>query len=340
MSGGYRWDPVFRVVPRNGPERFYWLADLLTDARGPTSVGLRYVPDEDVRTDVNRALRAEVYGLRPEVEIGCQILSMADQSTLAEIESALMTPRACDVFLSLDGGVVYRRVVRGTSADPAPLAGKTFIGAAFRLGVRAVDLIDERPSMSVDPGLGAELVQDGGFEQWPGGASQSWIVASSPTPNLVHISQEATVVRSGASSAKVLRDDGTTFADLLQGAGAYLHPLQGRWYRLRVSARATVDLAAGASGPLRIQVNNAQRAEFILKDGKSVASGTGEFITPIGIAAATWTDFEGYFRVPATWSPSHDVLTRFLGYWTAGESLYYDDVSVYGPVLRPGYATW
>jgi hypothetical protein len=335
---------VFRVVPRNGSERIYWLADLLTDARGPTSVGLRYVPDEDVRTDVNHSLRTEVYGLRPEVEIGCQILSMTDQQSLAEIESALMTPRACDVFFSLDGGVTFRQVVKSGGGDPVPLAGKTFIGASFRLGLRCKHLIDRLPKMAVDPGFGAELLQDGGVEGWSAGQPVNWTNTVAAT---AVVSQETSILRGAGSvsAARVTRTaagtppDGTSFfafAPLLVGMSRLK---RGSWYRYRGSV-----YGVGFTNPgMRVQIYNSTKQIGVAPDGKTWGGASQDLIPAGTILSNAWADFEGYFRMPvgaAQFVEADFVVPRMAGYFGASNAVVYDDFSVYGPVLRPGIATW
>ena len=158
---------------------------------------------------------------------------------------------------------------------------------------------------------------------------------------VLEIDQEATIKQTGAYSAKVKRNDALTFGMLTRkGAGTGLHAKPGRWYRIRASARGTSDMAIVTGGPFRIQLVNNTNLDYIQTDGKSIATSTGEVAPIVAVTAAAWTTVEAYFRIPSTWLSSHDVAIRFSGYWTSGESLYYDDVSVYGPVLRPGVATW
>ena len=163
---GYKWDPVFRVVPRNGGESVYWLTDNLTDVKSHTKITLRYVESKNIREDINRSLRPVVYGLRPEVEIECVILSMADQQFLAGIESALLLPNHYNVYFSLDGGCVEREVVLSEVSNLDPIRGKTVIGSTFKIAVRCVDLIPRKPTMMADPRNGVEKLLNGGFESW------------------------------------------------------------------------------------------------------------------------------------------------------------------------------
>jgi len=334
---GYRWDPVFRVSPVNGSDTYYWLADRLTDLGSHTRIGLTYVESMNVREDVNRSLRPAVFGLRPEVTIECTILSMADQQFLGEIEDALLRPGAYAVFLSLDGGVIYRRVILASVSNASPLAGKVYVGASFVLGLRCVDLIPSKPKMLVDPLIGSELVQDGGMEEWETAAQlKSWTT----TTGVLTIAQEATIIRSGTFSTKATRSDSGTSAIFQNRSGATtINPAIGSWYRFQAYAKGSIDMVAGASGPFRVSVYNNTLAEQVLLGGKTVGTGS-DLLAPVGVLAASWTLQEGYFRIPSTWLPAHDIYSRFQGYWTGGQSLYYDDVSVWGPILRPGVATW
>mgnify|MGYP001176765727 CR=1 FL=1 len=199
---GYIWDPVVRIVPRNGTDIVYWFADELTDVKGATKIALRYVEEFENHEDVNRSLRPIVFGLRPEVDITCVILSMEDQRFLADIESALLLPRDYDVFLSLDGGVVERQVVLAKAIDFEPIRGKTVIGASFTLSLKCVDLIDQRPAMITDPGVGVEKLIDPSVEMWVGGVPTHWTHSSAS----ITVTQETVAVRNpGGNSARVLR---------------------------------------------------------------------------------------------------------------------------------------
>ena len=329
---GYRWDPVFRVAPINGAETIYWLSDRLTDVGGHTRIGLRYPESMNVREDINRSLRPVVYGIRPEVEISCVILSMADHLFLAEIESALLQPHSHHVYLSLDGGVVEREVVLASVSNAEPLRGKTILGATFSLRVRCVDLIGRKPAMMTDPGIGEEFVRNGGFEEWSGSVPLGWTGSG----GVGTVAQESTIINSGLSSAKVTRSDGTTsflFHNLFLRAVA-----QGSWYRYRGSVRSSIDLTVSGSGPFRVAILNNTLTQYLQSDGKTW-SGSGDFLLKPTLAAS-FTQYEGYFRIPSSFKPTDEMYLRHQGYWSATESLYYDDASVYGPVLRPGVATW
>jgi hypothetical protein len=331
---GYRRDPVIRIIPRNSPEEVYWFTDNLTDVGSHTRIMLHYELIQQMREDINRSLRPIIYGWRPEVTIDCVIWSMTDQLFLSRIEEALSDRDGYDVFLSIDGGVVYRRVILMEGADAKPISGKTVVGASFSLAMKCVDLISRRPAMMTDQGTGGELIEDGGFEQWDTAAQpRAWVTGS----GVGTVAQELTIIRSGLSSAKVTRSDGATFFSFQQrNSATSIEPRPGHWYRVLAYARGSIDIPAGGSGPFRIQVFNVSRNESIGPDGKTI----GGDLSITGVLAATWSGVELYFRVPSNWLPANEVYLRFVGYWAAGESLYYDDASVYGPVLRPGYATW
>jgi len=61
------------------------------------------------------------------------------------------------------------------------------------------------------------------------------------------------------------------------------------------------------------------------------------------VPSAGWSDIDIYFRGPVTPFKSTDIFSfRLHGVLNAaaGDDLYYDGMSVFGPVLRPGVATW
>lgn len=328
---GYRWDPVVRVVPVNGAESVFWFTDRLTDLGSHTRINLRYVEQLTSREDINRTLRPIVYGLRPEVDIECVIYSMADHQFLADIESALLDTQFNDVFLSLDGGVTERRVVLGGVADPQPLAGKTIIGARFTLRFRCADLIARRPAMMTDPDLGAEFLPDGSIEDWTAGQPTKW----SGTGGIITVAQESTIKIDGSYSAKVTRSDGSTFGQFYTPSGIPALST-GRWYRYRCRARASL---ADMPNSLRVQIFNVTRNLFVASDGKTWDV-TGDLISTACPFSPGWPTQQAYFRIPTGWSSSDLIVLRHSGYWTASESIYYDALSIYGPALRTGYATW
>lgn len=333
---GYRWDPVFRVSPVNGGDTYYWLSDRLSDVGSHTRINLRYVESMNTREDVNRSLRPVVFGLRPEVDITCAIWTMADQAFLSEIESALLDTSYYRVYLSLDGGVVYRQVVMASATNAEPINGKTIVGAQFTIRVRCVDLITRRPAMATDPGVGEELAQNIGFEQWVSSSSPfSW----SATGGIITIAQQSTAgyFRSGTYSAQCTRSDGSTFGQFVHSLSK--QPNRGAWYRAQAYHRGSIAMALNGSnnGPLRMQIGSSTQDIYVGSDGKTYSS-SGALV--VAGTATTFALAEGYFRMPTTIPTTDQMVFRLSGYYTGSESLYYDDVSLYGPVLRPGVSTW
>jgi len=324
---GYKRDIVMRIVPENGAESVHWFTDRLTDLGAHMSCTPGYPIEARTRRDLNRVLRRRVYARRATAQIDVLIATMADQWFLQEIEEAL-DGKGYSVFLSLDGGVVEREVIRNgdTGLAPNPLKGKTVVGATFSLSLITNGDIGRRGPMMTDPGVGQELVQDGGFEQWP---TQSW----EALPTIV-MAQESTILTGGASSAKITRVDGT-FNDLRPLPTATFGLRSGAWYRYRCMVRGT----GAFTNAFQLRMSNYTKTREANPDGKSFG--------PPGInvlVASVTTSFalmEVYFRRdPLDTAGTDKYRPRHIGVWTTGESLYYDDISVYGPVLRPGYATW
>jgi len=330
---GYKRDIVMRLVPKNGGETVYWFEDQLTDAGGHTRCTVRYPETMTMREDINRNLRPVIFGVRPEVDIECQIATMADQAFLAGIEDALLRPREYQVFLSLDGGVVEREVVLASGSMPDPLRGKTYVGARFQLSLRCKSMIDRKPVMTTDPLTGAEFLADGSVEAWSGGAPVTW----SGTSGVGTVAQETTIIASdgGLSSAKVTRSDSGTFFQFAPSGRALQNIREARWYRWRFSVRAT----AAMSNSLRLRITNSTKGLFVNSNGKTWDTSSHNFVfqdAPVG----SFSQVDAYFRASSAFEPDDLLVPQLCGNWTASESLYYDAMSVYGPALRPGYSTW
>lgn len=336
---GYKRDVVIRIVPRNGSETVYWLEDRLTDAGGHTRCQVRYPETMIMREDINRNLRPVVFGIRPEVEIEAQILSMADQLCLAEIEDALLRPNAYNVYLSLDGGVVEREVVLGSGSFPDPLRGKTYIGAKFSLAMRCKSLITRKPVMMTDPTIWSEFQGNGAFDDWVSAA-----VATGWTANAnLTFAQEATIKTSGAWSGKGTATGGG-YAEL-RGVGPFLmNP--AAWYRFRASSRGGQTTALGFTMNLwnNSYPGSSGASPFGLEanyPGSVVRSWANFGRVRMDLSSSQFNSFDFYFRGPTTpFRSTDEFYLRFDGLQTAGHIGYFDDVSLYGPVLRPGYATW
>jgi len=89
---------------------------------------------------------------------------------------------------------------------------------------------------------------------------------------------------------------------------------------------------------VRWRVYNFRTLEGVTSDGKTWSS-IGNLVYRASIVGS-FDSWDVYFRMPDNHYDSDQVMPRFQGYYTGGQSLYYDDVSIFGPVLRPGYATW
>lgn len=327
MSTGYKRDIVMRIVPVNGAETVYWFTDRLTDLGMHIRCTPTYPRTMTVHEDLNRVLRTNVQRKSAQIQIEVFIATMTDQWFLQEIEEALDDSANYAVFLSLDGGVVERQVVwlNSEGVAPQPLRGKTVVGATFVLSLQTKAPVGPRGPMMTDPGVGAELVQDGGMEQWP---TQSWEATGTLT-----LAQETTIISGGVSSAKVTRAD-TSFQDFRSLTAAEFRLRSGVWYRYRAMVRGSVAMA----NAFQLRLSNSTQAKEVAPDGKTWGASGTVFLT-----ASVTTDFalmEGYFRRYPQDPGTDKYRPRHVGTWTAAESLYYDDVSVYGPVLRPGVATW
>ena len=115
---------------------------VMTDASGPTRVVLRYTQEVDEEENLNFRIVQTRFGFRPEVDLFFDIVTMADQENLTKIANRLMSP-LWTVFLSLDGGTTERVVLMDRPPSPEPLRGKTNVGARYRLGLKARDLITD-----------------------------------------------------------------------------------------------------------------------------------------------------------------------------------------------------
>jgi len=346
---GYKWDPVFRVVPRNGGESVYWLTDNLTDVKSHTKITLRYVESKNIREDINRSLRPVVYGLRPEVEIECVILSMADQQFLAGIESALLLPNHYNVYFSLDGGCVEREVVLSEVSNLDPIRGKTVIGSTFKIAVRCVDLIPRKPTMMADPGNGVEKLLNGGFESW----------GTAVTANGWNISNQVQLQADQGTGSNKLSGTYSMKNTVISNPG---------WVRLAYDDQFTLRnncyyrmVAYGKGG----QTTSLGLTAYLVTGNFSTATGArsrapklnypsdGQVVTTwfdgtyvggvaVDISSSAWSHVDVYIRsCPQAPFASSDPFSFVLhGIQTNGHLIYYDDVSLFGPVLRPGFATW
>jgi hypothetical protein len=324
---GYKRDIVIRVVPTNGAETVHWFTDRLTDLGMHVNCTPTYPRTMQMREDINRVLRPVVFCKRVRVIIEVFIASMADQWFLQEIEEALDDPTNYSVFLSLDGGVVEREIVwdGAEGLNPQPLRGKTCVGATFVLSVQTKAPIGTRGPMMTDPVVGSELLQNGSFEQWGGaGDVQGFteVVAGGTA------TQETSLVHTAGGSA--LKLDRT-------GAGALwvqqddISLKREAWYRISGWFRSS------STGRGRIQLSNQRLGIALVNDGKTW-QGTTQYALDLAVTTA-YAYSELYFRADPSFLASDDYRWFSLAYDNPS-TLYHDDCSLYGPVLRPGVATW
>jgi hypothetical protein len=318
-----------RIVPANGAETVHWFNDRLTDVGSHIRCTLRYPRDVTMLEDLNRDLHPIVRSKRAQIEIHVLIVSMADQWFLQEIDEALGDRQGYSVFLSLDGGVVYRQVVRpgGDGMSPQPIRNKTCVGATFTLSLQTKSTIGRLGPMMTDPGIGAELLQNGGFEQWSGaGDAQGWAEVTTGGT----VTQETTIVHTVGGSALKLDRTGASSSHWVHQDN--IGPLAvGSWYR------ASGWFASGATGHGRIQIQNLRTTLALKPNGRDWAAVTQ---SAIDVTATTVFAFgEIYFRVAP-----NALLSDTYRWYSFGDVnpsvIYHDDLSLFGPVLRPGYATW
>lgn len=140
----YAWWPMFRITPDNGVAE---TLDFRTGFLNP-GVAVRTEPSWSAegkqRLDINKSERPRMDGWRVEVELELHVWgeAMPDHEPIARLVSAAWA-EGYTIALSCDAGVTYRDVVLTKYGGPDPIAGKTFVGAKFKLTFRCVDLIDD-----------------------------------------------------------------------------------------------------------------------------------------------------------------------------------------------------
>lgn len=143
---GYRWHPIFKLIPDNGAETTVDLWDQIPGTTGPVRIDLQYREDQDEWQDIDRVIRSQVFGFRVAVRMDFDITDMQEHQVLANITNAL-ADESTQVQLSLDAGFVFRAVKLDRAPRPRPLNGKTFAGASFRLDLSCTELLDELPAL-------------------------------------------------------------------------------------------------------------------------------------------------------------------------------------------------
>ena len=90
----------------------------------------------------------------------------------------------------------------------------------------------------------------------------------------------------------------------------------------------------------RLQIFNASRATSVSSDGTTWGNSSQDLIPSAAILNGTWADYETYFRLPRDVDPLDAIYPRLCGYFGEVSEVCYDEMSIYGPVLKPGVATW
>lgn len=134
------FQPVFRIVPGDGPERLYELRGLEFEAPG---IRAGFELEKVSRTTPNRTLRERRFGWRPVVELRFDIVALAEEGDLIDLVTDAMQDDS-HVYLSLDNLLHEREVVLDTGYDRSGFAGKQ-VGLTSTLTWRAVEVIDTLP---------------------------------------------------------------------------------------------------------------------------------------------------------------------------------------------------
>lgn len=328
---GYLWSPRVRIVPTDGSAVTLWLPDVMPDARGPNYAQVRYLRQAGRGESVNRRLNYPIYGFRPDVQLEFDLFDMTEQHQLVKIANAAARDDA-KLMLSMDGGLVEREVKLKDFQGPIPHAKKTFVGAHFELAFECCDLLTEIPEMMTDPGVGRELLPDGGMEQWTSATNlQVWGEGVATTGSW---NQESTQKRSGSFSARGTKTIAETI--FLSSAGT-IPLLPGLWYRWDGYVRSD----ATESNIFRLLLQNLKNLKYLAPDAQTWQL-AGVYALQSGGNAAGWTRATIDFRVDigALDTDTYRAIIDFGAANAVGSNVYWDDFSLFGPILRSGYATW
>lgn len=329
----YQWYPIVDYMPDNGAPSTVDLRAALTDASGPVAHRLSYPLDSRPFLDVNRKSNPIIYGMRPKLDILCDVITLADQAAVATLVSRL-ADRNWAVYLSLDGGFTSRQIVLTGYRGPDPLGGKTVAGARHTVSVETGSLLAELPSMSSGSTGGPdEKIENGAFDDWNANDAFSWVETVSGGNT---IAKDAVNFVSPLYSA-LMTFNGVGGSDLRLTSSQFpLYP--GRFYNFAIQARGS----AGSLPFLAIRLVNATKLRSLatpLTPILWVAGVTNSFaiVTPGNL---TWVPFS--FQVQT--SPSFDVSDLYYLeiFWNAVAvtSVSVDDVSLTGPVTPTGVARW
>lgn len=144
---GYSWHHMVKIAPEDGQDLELDLMEEFAETHGPLKTDLTYPQEAKSRTDVNKVQRQNHFGFRPTVVLTIEIFNISYHRVIAKMVNAL-TDKLTAVYLSLDGGHTYRQVKMSRVPSPRPIRGKTIVGAQFRLGLSATELIDDMPEMA------------------------------------------------------------------------------------------------------------------------------------------------------------------------------------------------
>ena len=337
---GYKWDPVIRVVYFNGGEAVYWFSDRLTDLGQHTKVELSYPEVQEIVEDLNRSLRPVIYGVRPEVSIFVHILSMADQMFLAEIETALLSPELCSVYLSLDGGVVDREVVIAAPVPMDPIRGKTYIGATFTLSLRCKDVITQKPSMATPPTPPHNLLNNGTFDDLPDanvltnsgfetGLISPWIAGGGAFGTASIVSTANTL--EGTYCLQLARTSGPGGFNTIQNKTGFV---SGKWYMLTARYR---NLAAEIQAQIALTVTSGAIVGWQynpVTDLWQVGAVDVLLTTNLGTA---WQFIEVPVLISASIAVGDTIQVQLISPTAATTgTLFFDEVEFHGPFNQPG----
>jgi phage-related protein len=168
-----------------------------------------------------------------------------------------------------------------------------------------------------------ERLLNGDFESWA-----STTDANSWTENLgsgeATINRESSGVHGGTYAARIDRTGGTNFAGLTQNITG-LEP--GRWYRIVFWHKQS---ALGIGSACRLFINNTTRTLNVESDGVTwLNPAVNNPFSQQG--ATTWTQYEFTFKFREDFATTDTVQIGFTPYFTAGNSVWYDDASLRGP---------
>lgn len=168
-----------------------------------------------------------------------------------------------------------------------------------------------------------ERFVDGGMEAW---TSSTNLTAG--TENLgsgeVTINRDASVKHSGSYSLRIDRTGGTNFG----GETWTLTGLEpGRWYRMTFWHQQD---ALGIGSACRLRIRNTTSNLGVESDGFTWA--TSPTADPISREGATsFTQYEFTFKMREDFAVTDSIEVALAPYFTAGHSVWYDDVTLRGP---------